>query len=58
MEKIKLAQSSGCDYEVYHSAQDQPIGLLQNVPAQKEARLRFGDIAAADSQDKTKSTYG
>ena len=58
MEKVKAAQPNGYDYAVYTSALGQPVGLMQMVPAQKVACLRFGDIIAIDSQDKTKTTYG
>ena len=58
MDKIKLSQSSGYEYDVYLALSGQPISLMQMVPVQKEAHLRFGDITAADPQDKTKNTYG
>ena len=55
MNKIKLAQSTGYEYDVFLSRSGQPVGLMQMVPSQKEAHLRFGDIIAIDSQDKTKT---
>ena len=58
MEKVKELQTAGYDFDVFRSLSGQPVGLLQMVPAQKEYHLRWGDIAAGDSQDKTKNTYG
>jgi len=58
MSKVKTVQPKGYEFDVYLSRSGQPIGLMQMVPSQKEAHLRFGDISAIDSQDKAKNSYG
>ena len=57
MDTVKAAQPKGYDYAVYTSARDQPVGLMQTVPAHKVVCLRFGDIIVLESQDRTKTTY-
>ena len=58
MNKIKLAQPTGYEYDVFVPLSGQPIDLIHMVTSQKESRLRFGDIIAVDSQNITKNTCG
>ena len=58
MEKIKEKQPKGYDFAVYRDKCGCPCGVMQMTPAQRRAFVRWGDLFAADSQEKVKNYWG